>query len=341
VAAPEILPPGMTQEQLAPSEAPAHHAGGFFEQRRGAPELITPTDELSGLPLPILTNEVLPVDNPEKANRHHHWHPSNAPELDVGTLAGAALRRSRIQVVRAVDHNQRRNGKPMYHDFFAGPSLPKTEQEVFKLCVWACAGYIPDSAIDLSGDQPKIVEMNQKQKAILQKIGQPDRIGVRKTIKLRLKAAEAYQSLIDPGVNEEEFADQFVQDYKNIQNRRAGFTFHHFSYGYEPIRNFFRHYTISQPLDHVRENRIEEFLMTNDTNRKSYLGHWLLSKAVEVAIDDLYDTYAEIKKQGNLHPARPVSPRIFLRNSLGMTNQRVELAEQLADSLRHRYRVAA
>jgi hypothetical protein len=135
---------------------------------------------------------------------------------------------------------------------------------------------------------------------------------------------------------------QEVESYRALQQRRVGFKFHHFSYGYEPIREFFRQYALSQEIPDLKEHEVEEFISPDTADeRKLYLGQLFLSKAVKLVADDIYPTYKEIKQAGKLHPLRPNGPRTLIRNVLGNLDQRSVLAEQLATSLKDRYAIAA
>ncbi len=114
--------------------------------------LATPTDELTGLPLPILI-----IDPPEKSantsfvDYHHHYHP--ARDLETAGDAELALRRSRGQHLPRWLHEH-------YHTYFAGPEFPESRQDVFSRVVLACAGVVPRKAIDFSGfNGPKLVEI--------------------------------------------------------------------------------------------------------------------------------------------------------------------------------------
>jgi hypothetical protein len=107
-----------------------------------AEKLPTPTCEVSGLPLPVLPLEprlfgALSFDG--KPNSHHHFHPEKSPSLQ--TLAGIALRKSRIQTTPLKAHNE-------YHRLYEGPILTDDQDEIFRLCVLSVAGVVPRRAID-------------------------------------------------------------------------------------------------------------------------------------------------------------------------------------------------
>lgn len=120
---------------------------------------VTPTDELTGLPLPLS-----PIENPVEPNWHHHFHPRLSPRL-VKREGGAALRGVRLQRADYRAHNG-------YHDAFVGPPLPKKMNDRFGLIIMSVAGYLPDQALDFSGDSPTITLLSEEQRLFLQTSGQ-------------------------------------------------------------------------------------------------------------------------------------------------------------------------
>lgn len=140
-----------------------------------AAELITPMDELSGLPLPIAPGEeYLPADDPSVADWHHEYHPASHPDLK--TVGGMALRNSRLQLV---DLNYHNHSPKSYHRFYEGPEIPTDPHEQFRLCVLACAGYVPEQGIDLSSGEPQIVDLTPRQKAQLGQMDPDDGLTLR------------------------------------------------------------------------------------------------------------------------------------------------------------------
>jgi hypothetical protein len=125
-----------------------------------AAELITPADQLTGMPLPILNPSMTrtyasPV---YKADWHHSFHPSSS-EILKDTPGGVALRNCRAQRVHYGVHHYD------YHRIFKGPDIPQSEDEQFRLVVLAAAGYVPEEALtfDRKGN-PSIIHMNAKQR---------------------------------------------------------------------------------------------------------------------------------------------------------------------------------
>lgn len=173
----QIVPSGDLASRFADPEAPAHYAGGFLVApgESGKRSLITPTDTCTGLPFSIVpTEDILPKDRPRVADAHHHFHPASDPVLK--TVAGAALRNCRLQLVSTAHHNQ---GRGSYHAYFKGPNLPTDPLEQFKTCVYACAGFMPRHGIDMSSGAPELVELTKKQMAQLQVPGADDEFGYR------------------------------------------------------------------------------------------------------------------------------------------------------------------
>jgi hypothetical protein len=110
-------------------------------------EMLTPTDEMTGIPLPIMPRADLPPvpvsrqRNVERiADWHHPFHPK--AHLVGGTAGSAAVRNCRIQWTLYEDHHD------LYHGEYRGPELPILEDQQFRTVVFAAAGYVPEEAID-------------------------------------------------------------------------------------------------------------------------------------------------------------------------------------------------
>lgn len=136
---------------------------------------ITPVDELTRLPLPVLMSGT--DFSFKEANYHHHFHPSSSSELGYDErgkklptqhpeyLGGRALRYSRGQHVPKWLHNR-------YHDIFYGPPLPQNIEAKFTTVVLACAGVVPREAIDLyaPGDYRQVTLDNRQHDFIRRRI---------------------------------------------------------------------------------------------------------------------------------------------------------------------------
>lgn len=102
---------------------------------------ISPADELSGLPLPLLPTPIRGLEN-----WHHHAHPKLSPLLEGE--GGTAVRNARIQ------RSDARGNHEYYHDHYYGPNLPPTPDEQFIYAIWACAEYIPRYGLDFPNGRP-------------------------------------------------------------------------------------------------------------------------------------------------------------------------------------------
>lgn len=156
-----LVTPSANTDLLTSSHLPAPDdvRGFLMYQGRAGHDCIgyeTPTDPASGLPLPVLPIAAPPLSTPaEIVNFHHHFHPR--PALIADGDAGIAVRVSRGQYLPKWLHDH-------YHNYFAGPRVPQTRDQKFRTCVLACAGVIPDQAIDFSGYAgPKLTQMTADQ----------------------------------------------------------------------------------------------------------------------------------------------------------------------------------
>jgi hypothetical protein len=128
------------------------------------PELITPTDELTDIPLPLIESAELPSYEwpTPKPDWHHAFHPARS-EVLTQDLAGKALRACRVQLVGYNLHHMN------YHEQFHGPALPETEEEKFRLIVLAAAGYVPEQGLTFDAHgEPIKTRISSEQRADLQ-----------------------------------------------------------------------------------------------------------------------------------------------------------------------------
>lgn len=117
-----------------------------------AAELVTPIDELTGIPLPLVQTHTHASER-FAPDLHHPFHPRRHDAL--ADLGGNALRHSRVQMVPYEIHHHQ------YHNTFVGPELPDDELGKFKLVVMAAAGYVPDQAITFNtSGEPETVALH-------------------------------------------------------------------------------------------------------------------------------------------------------------------------------------
>lgn len=107
--------------------------------------LPTPTDEQTGLPLPLLLPEPAELAA-ANVNYHHHFFPARDLRLYYG-VGGRTLRYSRGQTLPTWMHDR-------FHQCFEGPPLPQRDEigEQFRLSVLACANVVGPYALDMSQD---------------------------------------------------------------------------------------------------------------------------------------------------------------------------------------------
>lgn len=141
-------------------EAPLR--GSFFDtkpdRQPGDPRLVTPSDEFSGLPLPLYPQELI-RSRRFQPDLHHPIHPKRSPELQ--SVGGKALRNVRVQVAAYETHHYD------YHRNFYGPELPKTDDDCLRPVILAAAGYIPDTSIRFKRGKPQIVSLTPRERSTL------------------------------------------------------------------------------------------------------------------------------------------------------------------------------
>jgi len=289
---------------------------------RQGPEM--PTDELTGLPLPILPQAVLPVDNPLEADWHHQWHPSPAPASR--TLGDRALRNSRLQLVSQSDH-------VAYHRLLLRPQWPETTQAQFDMTVLGVAGYIPPEAIDVQRDGPERILMQPGEVAILRTIAQQRPITSEQMAGLRAKIAKTYAEQAQPGVTEQDYVERSVAAHVRKELSQAEFSFHHIKYEYSPVRTFFQEFVLAQDIGHIREVQVEEFVLTNDAERANRIGHELLALNIRSMTDSVKPVYDQAMRAGRLHPKSPLEAYWLVHNKLGAAAAHDELIGKLKAKL--------
>ncbi len=276
-----------------------------------AAELITPTDELTGLPLPILLPETFDLN---KTNWHHLVHPEASPQLK--SMGGWAIRNCLLQVVPEELHNMSAEG---YHQLFKGPPLPGPEDanKHFMWCVLTCAGYLPDAAIDMrSKDPTKPVKLSESEYQRYRMKPVPIPITERDVSWYRARKApeasprEAWRAL------------------SIHRKRQANFGYQYFRYSYEPIRDFFREFLLEQQID-IKPRVIKRFLTTKDELKRRSLADTILATAAAQATSDIQFQYRQLRTAGVLHPKMPEKPEKIVFFKLGNYTQRLELLPRL------------
>lgn len=230
---------------------------------------LTPTDELTGLPLPVLAKSadffIRKGENlfPRQKNFHHGFHPERSQALgydELGVLlpaghadriSGRALRYSRGQILPIWLHNR-------YHDIFLGPELPEDTRSRFTRVVLACAGVVPRQAIDLytPGEYIKTPEMSDK----------------------------VYRQIVKNIHYEGEISRP------RYPNRRG------------ELGRFIADYAINNSLNNIMsekeiQDKIKQFLLPKTPESRKEAGRVILAHAVDASVADLIPIHKEAVKE--------------------------------------------
>jgi hypothetical protein len=287
-----------------------------------AAELITPCDEVSGLPLPFAPAEITSLEGPGFSNWHHLFHPASAPQLQ--SVGGKALRNCRTQLVIANLHNMREGS---YHSVFKGPPLPDADdsESQFFYCVLACAGYVPAKGIDMTSVRPEIpITLSESQVQLIRAQAQPKMVTNREFHNYMKK----YSTEATP--------KKAWRRLEVLHNRNASLSYEQFSYGYEPIRDFFRSYVIEHDID-ISSKVIKRFLSALEGEQRRSLGETILAAATSQATMSIRDRYRSLHEAGGLHPSIPPKPEKLVFTKLGNYKQRERVIANLHSRLTLQY----
>lgn len=235
-------------------------------------KLPTPTCDVTNLPLPIAKTEPTKEAQFSFYDYHHHFHPKRHELLS--DVAGLAVRYSRGQFLPRAIHDR-------YHDIFAGPALPESTSEQYRLCVLACAGVVPRQAIELlSRSEYRIIDLSSDTHAAL-----ADR-----------------RSIFIEGAWRADKQKGFKQG-KNREVRKS-------------IGRFFAQYALQQNIRSVVSERvIGEFLDESvSTDRRKELGNFILKEALDITIDDIVPMHSIAKEEGLITATNNKKPRKVIRS---------------------------
>jgi hypothetical protein len=177
-------------------------------------------------------------------SRHHPFHPED--ELKSNKAGALFLRHSRVQMVPAWLHNA-------YHDAYVGPKLPKTVKQRFLMGVFAVAGYMPKSAIDI----PASIDAGED--------------------KIRHLKFSEYKKMIKPDV----LKGDYIKDSDNL--RRAS--------------KFMMEFIMKQEISSINELTLEEFLLSEDRQRKKELARLIFAHIADVSTEPIKDEYSWARKK--------------------------------------------
>ena len=237
---------------------------------------ITPTDELTRLPLPVLmTGTDFSFKEP---NYHHHFHPSKSAELGFNErgkklptqhpdyLEGRALRYSRGQHIPKWLHNR-------YHDIFYGPELPQGAQAKFTAVVLACAGVVPREAIDLyAPGEFNVVSLDDKQHEFIRR-------------RLYYEGAASTRESYD----KKNKIGKFLAEYALSNSIEA-------IVGQTEVKK-----------------KVDEFLVPKSEAGRRAAGRFLLEHAIDASVADLIPLHEEARKEGMIKKSRKKLGEVVLK----------------------------
>jgi hypothetical protein len=130
---------------------------------------ITPTEEVTGVTLPIVTERPLPpvgksldANGVTIADWNHSYHPKI--RLSHGTPLEGGLRCARTEWVHRDDHNK-------YHKEFFGPEIGEGA-ELVKQIVFSAAGFVPRQGLQYDGrETAKVVDLSPETRLNLWRSG--------------------------------------------------------------------------------------------------------------------------------------------------------------------------
>jgi hypothetical protein len=87
-------------------------------------------------------------------------------------------------------------------------------------------------------------------------------------------------------------------------------------------KKFMKKYVMKQDIKHVSPSLIDEFIGTKNVERRTYLGHWLLSQAAMVATDQIDQPFRKAHKEGLVAPQEtPKVSNLVQRKIQGRKNR--------------------
>lgn len=291
--------------------------GSFFVDRGGK----CPTDDRTGMPLPIAPSIDLASLPQDKVNEHHHFYPKLSPVLR-NSLGGKALRASRIQRVAITQHNF---GEVRFHKFFPeGPEIPTDANAQLGLCVLACAGYIPEKVVDTTNGEPIVRGVKDWEHTRLGKPSTP-----LEPLPYQVKR-----------FRDRRFPGQTLWDAKSelmsSRRRQAELTYENLIYGFDPMKDFMLSQVLQQDFSEVDNSLKLKFLEKDDIEAGLCIlaiGAVFAAEAGTINGKPLNDIYREIQVDKRLHHRMPQAPATLIKHKLGHIEHRIEILPALKSTL--------
>lgn len=291
--------------------------GSFFVDKSGK----CPTDELTGMPLPIAPTVDLSSIPPSDINEHHHFYPRLSPELR-DSIGGRALRVSRIQRVATTQHNF--GDRPFHKYFQEGPTIPKDAETQLGMCVLACAGYLPPKVVDTAKGEPIVRTMKEWEYSRLSKPStylEPQPFQVKRYRDRRCPDA----SLLNA-----------KRELVNSRKRQAELTYQNLLYGFDPMKKFMFNRVLAQDYSDVDVGLRRDFIERDNVEAGLCLlaiGALLAAETATINGEKLSEVYNDIYYDGRLHRSMPANASTIIKHKLGTISHRVEMLPFLKSEL--------
>lgn len=101
----------------------------------------------------------------------------------------------------------------------------------------------------------------------------------------------------------------------------------------ETVRNFLAEYTVKQDLTHADESIVDEFIHTDEIEKKYELGGALLKLAIEKAVEPLDPFYRTAWKKGYIDRSSAHRPRRLLKTKIYYKSRQPKIINQLHNEL--------
>lgn len=99
------------------------------------------------------------------------------------------------------------------------------------------------------------------------------------------------------------------------------------------VRTFIMDYTLGQNLEGVKEALVDEFINTQDIQRRRYLGGVLIEMAIEKAVEPLAPFYRDAWARGCIDPRASRRPQRLIKSRMMYKRNEQKIISQLHENL--------
>ncbi len=114
--------------------------------------------------------------------------------------------------------------------------------------------------------------------------------------------------------------------------RQAKFSYANYKYSYNPVRDFFTDYLLTQKID-IDQKLMKRFLTTDDPVKQRALGETILAQTAQQSTSGFREKYQQAHASGLLHPNTPPKPNTLVLNKIGNYAQRGLLLPRLKEQI--------